>query len=329
MPIASGPFFLIASNDKELVALATEMLGAGCARMEVALEAESALRLMNAGESPALVVLDERLPGMTIDLLLSRARAEGSGLRFPIVLLAERATPEWLDRIAAGIIDDLEPLDLSGGFFTARMEAVLRNYARMRDLEMLRESAALNAQTDPLTGAFNRQAMLSMLFRETDRVQRMKGSLCMILFDIDDFSHWNERLGEEACDELLRQVVTRTMRLLRSYDLLGRVGKDEFLLGLPGCSSMNAVLLAERLRSEVFSRPYRAAGEVIRLSACFGVAASFGRSPVIVLHEAEQVLLNARAIGPESIQCARDLPEPAPPPVAFLSATSGDELLAW
>ena len=71
------------------------------------------------------------------------------------------------------------------------------------------------------------------------------------------------------------------------------------------------------------------AGDAIRLSACFGIANSLGRSPVVVLREAEQALLVAKATGPESIQCAGDFPEPCAAPVAFLSPTSGDELLAW
>ena len=193
----------------------------------------------------------------------------------------------------------------------------------------LREAAALNAQMDLLTGVYNRATMLSMLFRETDRAQRLKSALCMVLFDIDDFGHWNSRLGSEACDELLCQVAGRTARLLRSYDLLGRAGKDEFLIAMPGCSAVNAVLLAERLRVDVFSVPYHLAGESIRLSACFGIASSRGRSPVVVLREAEQALLLAKASGPESIQCSGDSPQSNAAPVAFLSPTSGDELLAW
>ena len=103
--------------------------------------------------------------------------------------------------------------------------------------------------------------MLSLLFRETDRVQRMKTCLCLVLFDIDDFGHWNARLGTEACDEMLLQVTERTGRLLRSYDLLGRVGGDEFLAGLPGCTAMNAVQLAERMRAEVVCRSVSGGGQ--------------------------------------------------------------------
>ena len=171
--------------------------------------------------------------------------------------------------------------------------------------------------------------MLSMLFRETDRAQRINSSLCLVLFDIDDFGHWNSRLGVDACDELLCQVASRSGALLRSYDLLGRPGMDEFLIALPACSPASAMILAERLRVDVFSVPFRVAGEAIRLSACFGIANSRGRSPVVVLREAEKALEWAKAAGPESIQCFGCSQEPAPSPVKFLSESSGDELLAW
>jgi diguanylate cyclase (GGDEF)-like protein len=266
---------------------------------------------------------------MEMGQLLAAARAELSGRRVPIVLISDTVTKEWTDRLAEGIIDDLIPLATELAFLRTRLETVLRTHKKARELELLRDAAALNAQMDHLTGIYNRETILSMLFRETDRVQRMKSSLCMLLFDIDDFGHWNSRLGADACDELLCQVVARTTRLLRSYDLFGRVGKDEFLMALPGCSNVNAVMLAERLRLDVFSTPFVLAGEAIRLSACFGIASSLGRSPVVVLREAEQALQCAKTAGPESIQCIGDCPQPLPAPVAFLSPTSGDELLAW
>jgi two-component system, cell cycle response regulator len=98
---------------------------------------------------------------------------------------------------------------------------------------------------------------------------------------------------------------------------------------LPGCETSNALTLAERLRMEVFSLPFHIGGESIRLSACFGLASSLGRSPVVVLREAEQALGLARQSGPESIQRFADSLRPSPSPVTFLSPSSGDELLAW
>jgi diguanylate cyclase (GGDEF)-like protein len=323
------PVFLLASAEPALLTAFEPVLARNGARVEVFLSAESALPALTAAHAPTLALIDVNLPGMEMGRLLASARAEATGRRFPIILIADAIAQEWIDRLAEGVIDDLLPRKTEPTFLRLRVEAVLREHRRLRELELLREAAQHNAQTDRLTGVYNRETMLSMIFRETDRVQRMNSSLCMILFDIDDFGHWNSRLGTDACDDLLCQIVARTTRLLRSYDILGRAGKDEFLIALPGCSSVNAVMLAERLRIDVFCSPFHVNGDTVRLSACFGITASMGRSPVVVLREAEQALLVAKAAGPESIQCAGDFPEPRAAPVAFLSATSGDELLAW
>jgi diguanylate cyclase (GGDEF)-like protein len=325
--------FLLASAEPALLAVLEPVLSADGVRVEIFLSAEAALPALTAAQAPTLAVIDANLPGvepwMNTGQLLASARAETTGRHFPIVLISDTVTQEWIDGLAEGVIDDLAPRNIAPAFLRLRLEAVLREHRMFRELEQLREAAALNAQMDRLTGVYNRETMLSMLFRETDRVQRMKSSLCMILFDIDDFGHWNSRLGTEACDDLLCQVVNRSARLLRSYDLLGRPGMDEFLMALPGCSKINAVLMAERLRIHVFSEPFHVNGDVIRLSACFGIASSLGRSPVVVLREAEQALLVAKALGPESIQCAGDCPQSNAAPVAFLTSTSEDELLAW
>lgn len=325
----SPPTFLLASPDPALLREVEPALVASGARVEIVLSAEAALAAMTAPQPPNLALLDVNLPGMEMGQLLAAARSSAGGKRFPIVLISDTITDEWKDRLTEDVIDDLIPHATDSAYWRLRLEIVLRTHRRMRELDLLRDSAALNAQMDQLTGIYNRATLLSMLFRETDRVQRTKGSLCIILFDIDDFGHWNSRLGAEACDELLCQVVERTSCLLRSYDLLGRPGMDEFLVALPGCSPVNAVMMAERLRTDVFCSPFHVAAEAIRLSACFGIAISNGRSPVVVLREAEQALQIAKASGPESIQCFGDGPESSAYPVTFLSPSSGDELLAW
>jgi diguanylate cyclase (GGDEF)-like protein len=325
----STPVYLIASPDLALLADLEPVLATDGARVEIFIFAKDALLALTAAHAPTLALIDVNLPGMAIGQLLAAARTEAEGRRYPIVLISDTVTQEWTNRLAEGIIDDLVPRSAEPSFLRLRLHAVVREHRRTRELKILREANALNAQMDRLTGIYNRETMLSMMFHETDRVQRMNSSLCMILFDIDDFGHWNTRLGSETCDELLCEVAARTARLLRSYDLLGRAGKDEFLIALPGCSSVNAVIMAERLRMDVFSTPFRVNGDAVRLSACFGIASSKGRSPVVVLCESEQALLVAKVSGPESIQCAGDFPEPHDAPVAFLSSTSEDELLAW
>lgn len=174
-------------------------------------------------------------------------------------------------------------------------------------------------QLDPLTGLLTRPAVLGTLFRETDRVQRSNQPLSLILFAIDDFEHWKARLTRPQCDTLLRGVVERVSRLLRSYDTFGRDAEHEFVLILPGCSALNANLLAERLRADVFTAPIPAGDDSLRLSACFGIASSDGRSPIVVLQEAESALLQAQKTGPESIRTFTHALQAEIEPAEFLS----------
>lgn len=159
----------------------------------------------------------------------------------------------------------------------------------------------LASPIDPLTGAYKRSGVLSLLFRETDRAQRMKTPLSLLLIGIDDVAWWTGRLGRTTGDELRREIAIRIGRRLRSYDVLGRVGEDEFLAVLPGCSQADATLLAERLRVDVFARAFSIAHEAIQLTACFGIASSDGRSPVVVMREAGLALKRARETGPAAI----------------------------
>ncbi len=332
MLMTTPPTFLLASGEPSLLAAMEPVLAAAGGRVDVVLSAEAALAAMRARpahRAPAIAVIDEALPGMPVNQLLAAVLAEPAGKRFPIILIADGVSREWADRLNEGVIDDVILRTAEPSYWRIRFELVLRSQHVVQELEMVRAAAQTSAQLDRLTGVYNREALLSVLFRETDRVQRQQNALCVLIFDIDDFGHWNSRLGAEPCDDLLRQVVARTARLLRSYDALGRLGKDEFLAVLPGCAMNDALMLAERLRIDAFSSPFRIGHESIRLSACFGLANSLGRSPVVVLREAEQALALARQTGPETIQCFADSLPPSPPPVTFLSPTSGDELLAW
>jgi two-component system cell cycle response regulator len=337
MSIQTPPNFLLASPDPVLLAALEPVLAASGGQVDVVLSLEAALASMAANSALTMALIDASLPAMdpkmNIDHMLAAARAEEGAGHPLIVLISDSVTHGWIDRLAEGVIDDLV-LHVPGkapdvAYWQLRIEMLLRGQQQSRELEALREAQVVHAQVDHLTGVYNRETMLAMLFRETDRVQRMKSSLSLLLLDIDDFGHWNSRLGNGACDDLLCQVAGRITRLLRSYDILGRPGKDEFLLALPGCTGVNAVMLAERIRTEVFAVPYRIGADSIRLSACFGIATSTGRSPVVVLREAEQALQWARTAGPESIQCYGDCPHPADPPVTYLSPSSGDQLMAW
>jgi len=329
MPQPNQPVFLLASPDPALLSNVEPSFVAAGARVEVALSAEAALAAIFAARLPDAVLIDDSLPGMPMGQILAAVRAQAAATRLPLILIAGSVSREWVDLLAEGAVDDLIMRSAEPAYWQLRLDMALRIHRLAVEIDALRDAALRTAQLDRITGVYNRETLMAMLFRETDRVQRLSSPLALVLFDIDDFGHWNSRLGPDACDDLLCQTAGRTGSLLRSYDLLGRPGKDEFLVALPSCAIANAMAFTERLRSEVFAAPFRVGGGLIRLSACFGIAASQGRSPVVVLREAEKALECAKAAGPETIQCFGSVSHSDTSPVTFFSSASGDDLLAW
>jgi len=321
------PTVLLASPDSILIDELQHILSRLGLQVEIVRDAESTLATissmqLSAGDSiqastlgqsqtTALVLLDVRLPGVANGRLLAAMHECGFHKRCAIALIAEQVSDEWIARLREGVIDDIVPLNADGAAWKKHVSMMQRGHALVRELQQLREASVMEVQRDPVTGVFTRDTLVTILFRETDRVQRLQGSISMVVMDVDDFGHWNQQLGREAGDQLLREVARRVGRALRTYDVLGRLGKDEFLIALPGCSVINAVELTERLRMDVFGGSFwvkTARKEIVevRLSACFGIAASRGRSPVVVIREAEHTLELAKQMGSDSMRSAGD-----------------------
>lgn len=258
---AIHPDILVATRSARLIdTLELSLAGAG-ARVRAVTAMDGGLEAMIDGGVPGAVLLDVELPGADLERVLAGINAGTARRGFPVVLLCDGEIPAWKDRLEEGVIDDLVPRTMAPFHWRVRVEVALRGFRQGRELERMRETAAsLDRDTDPLTGLYRREALLSVLFRETDRVQRLRTSLSLMLLEIDDFTHWRGRLGRMACDDLLQQVVTRMQHLLRTYDVFGRTGAAAFALCLPGCERVNAVALAERIRMEVFSVPFSSPG---------------------------------------------------------------------
>jgi two-component system cell cycle response regulator len=313
--IHTGQTVLLATSDASLTSDLLEIFHALDLRVQTAADAESAIAAMPALEDSTVILLDVLLAGMADGRLLAAMQGSGVHRRCAIALIAESVSDEWIARLREGVIDDIVPRSADAAAWATHLSTMRRGQELLCELERLREASMQEAQHDRITGAFNRGTILTMLFRETDRVQRLHGSLCLMLFAIDDVAYWNNELGRDAGDGLLRDVAARTGRILRSYDLLGRTGRDEFLLALPGCSAIHAAMMAERMRMEVFAEPFMVQDGPhnsipVRLTACFAITSSRGRSPVVVLREAEQTLALSRHAGPDSIRCSSESHEP-------------------
>jgi diguanylate cyclase (GGDEF)-like protein len=154
-----------------------------------------------------------------------------------------------------------------------------------------RELAArerLHSGTDDLTGARRRGVGLAELQNEIDRARRTGGNLVAAFVDVDGLKSVNDGLGHVAGDALLRNVADGLRRHVRSYDLVVRLGGDEFLCALPGVSETEARARLADLAAELrVAEPPR--------SVSFGLAElRDGESPDSLIDRADHALLTFR-----------------------------------
>jgi len=126
------------------------------------------------------------------------------------------------------------------------------------------------ATIDVLTRIPNRRATQAFLERELSRAQRTQGEFTLLLIDIDDFKHVNDRWGHATGDAVLAKTASQFQAMIRKQDLVGRWGGEEFLIIVPG--SCNAVVLAERIRSEIASTEYRHGTASFHITVSIGIA---------------------------------------------------------
>jgi diguanylate cyclase (GGDEF)-like protein len=128
------------------------------------------------------------------------------------------------------------------------------------------------ALTDPLTGLSNRRHLIQQLDREFTRAKRYQRPLSLVYLDLDGFKSMNDRFGHIFGDEILAGVALQMRSVLRSADMLARIGGDEFAVLLPETELRGALRVAEKLRKSLAAYSRRLGPALPTLTFCAGVA---------------------------------------------------------
>ena len=149
---------------------------------------------------------------------------------------------------------------------TAILEQEIQERTRVQaELEQL-------ATTDSLTGLNNRRHFFVLAQREYVEAQRYQRPLAAILFDVDHFKQINDRYGHAIGDQVLRAIASLTQATIRQVDIAGRYGGEEFALMLPETDLAGALIIAERLRSQIEQHPVFVEAMPIAVTVSLGVA---------------------------------------------------------
>jgi two-component system, cell cycle response regulator len=153
------------------------------------------------------------------------------------------------------------------------------------------------ARTDPLTGLANRRTLGERLEHELKVCQRSGDPLTVALCDVDHFKRINDRFGHGVGDAALCQIGRLLEQGVRSVDLVGRWGGEEFLVLLPGATRDLGAMVAERLRASVASCAF---GDVApeQVTVSLGVASHRNDEPLhALLERADAALYRAKEEG--------------------------------
>lgn len=125
--------------------------------------------------------------------------------------------------------------------------------------------------TDPLTRVLNRRGIEIQASQSLAQARRNHAPTCVLIFDIDHFKRVNDEQGHATGDVVLTRVAAVARAALRPYDLIGRVGGEEFLVVLPGTDLATGRLVAERVRQQVQASPWDDLHPDLRITLSWGL----------------------------------------------------------
>jgi diguanylate cyclase (GGDEF)-like protein len=206
----------------------------------------------------------------------------------------------------AGVVDDPSRLIMA---LTLLVGVTAIASALMQGELEHRERAVL----DPLTGLLNRASLASRVAEIEQQARVTGGAVSVVLLDLDRFKRVNDDHGHERGDAVLRDTAYEIRKSLRSFELVYRIGGEEFLVLLPGVEKPDALEIAERVRLTVdAARP----GD-LDLTISAGVACASGHEVYyeVLFRAADVALLTAKREGRNRV-VASGHPDPASVPDA-------------
>lgn len=224
-------------------------------------------------ESVDLVLCDLDMPGIDGYKFLRMVQSDPAQRAVPVIILTgHEDIDSKVKGLGAGASDYLTKVfnDLE---LIARVKVHLHNKLLQDELRRKNEELARIARIDGLTGVANRRYLMEQLEVEFQRCLRYGHPFALMMLDLDHFKSVNDTHGHHAGDAVLATVAQVISTTLRTHDVFGRYGGEEFAAFLPETDKEDAVGVAERCRAAVADTPVHVGETTLRVTASMGLAA--------------------------------------------------------
>jgi two-component system cell cycle response regulator len=194
----------------------------------------------------------------------------------------------------------------------ARLRTQIRHKRTYDRLRLSYERSMTMAVTDPLTGVYNRHYMEKNMPRLFDRMRTNKHPVSALMIDIDHFKTINDTYGHFVGDQVLQEMARRFNASMRLFDMVVRLGGEEFAIILPETPYENALKVAERLRGAVANEPFTVRGNTgniqlpVTMSLGVATAPQSAETPEAILQQADAALYRAKQTGRNKVMGVAD-----------------------
>jgi two-component system cell cycle response regulator len=301
-----GRHVLIADDDPESIDLVGTILASEGHHLLSATHADEVLRQARLHQ-PDLILMDLEIPGMDGLSVAQALRHDPRTQHIPVIFVTASTALENKLRALREGANDYITKPYYREELLARINVALRLKALQDALRERNQLLAELATHDELTRLYNRRHLVQRLSEEVPRAKRYRLPLSCLLLDLDHFKRVNDTYGHPAGDAVLRQIASILRSSVRSVDVVGRYGGEEFLIILPQTGAEGARVLAERIRQRVEQEPFDIGGQTIHCTTSIGLAAaSDGEVPDAddLIAEADRALYHAKAMGRNRVSFA-------------------------
>jgi two-component system cell cycle response regulator len=249
---------------------------------------------------PAIVISDWMMPDLSGLDLCQRLRADvHRGYTYIILLTSIAEKNNVVKGLAAGADDYLtKPFD--PGELLARIGVGRRIIDLHRQIDAKNKLLEDLAHTDPLTGLPNRRAIEDWAARQLRGAARHGFPYWVVLADLDSFKSINDTHGHIGGDALLQQFAGILKTVIRSSDICGRLGGDEFLLVITHVEADAIIKTVEGFREKMAEKRFEIGNEKVTITASFGIAGFSGKEILdftTLVRRADKALYAAKRAG--------------------------------
>jgi diguanylate cyclase (GGDEF)-like protein/PAS domain S-box-containing protein len=238
--------------------------------------------------TPEMLKVMDRITTIVSRLVITDEPLEP--IRFEQLQYRKDGRAIWTDTILTGIYDE-----------DGHLSELLGVTRDITEKVRLRDQIQKLSETDKLTRLYNRVKLDDALLKAFERALKTGEAFSMIMLDVDFFKRINDQFGHQAGDAMLVELAEILQHSIRSRDIVGRWGGEEFLFILPETNEKGAMVVADKIRAAVgkhrFARPER-------VTVSLGVSTYRGgdSAPDVIVARADQALYEAKRRGRNQVQ---------------------------